>query len=166
MKVRRVSELFESSMFNVKESFVVLFCLFVCLFCFNEFLGEMLMLLKRGQKHIIIKLLSCVFSDLKRIIADITGPCYSVLNQQASPEDRVWFYAKATWQNYTETISLLLGNALGKWVRAPKGRATETRKFVRREDWYLVHQNLLANRFGTMFDVCRRLVPVLCRCLS
>ena len=91
MKVRRVSELFESSMFNVKESFVVLFCLFVCFFfCFNEFLGEMLMLLKRGQKHIIIKLLSCVFSDLKRIIADITGPCYSsVLNQQASPEERV-----------------------------------------------------------------------------
>ena len=89
MKVRRVSELFESSMFNVKESFVVLFC-FVFFFCFNEFLGEMLMLLKRGQKHIIIKLLSCVFSDLKRIIADITGPCYSsVLNQQASPEDRV-----------------------------------------------------------------------------
>ena len=91
MKVRRVSELFESSMFNVKESFVVLFCLFVCFFfCFNEFLGEMLMLLKRGQKHIIIKLLSCVFSDLKRIITDITGPCYSsVLNQQASPEERV-----------------------------------------------------------------------------
>ena len=91
MKVRRVSELFESSMFNVKEKFRC-FVLFVCLFffCFNEFLGEMLMLLKRGQKHIIIKLLSCVFSDLKRIIADITGPCYSsVLNQQASPEDRV-----------------------------------------------------------------------------
>ena len=43
-----------------------------------EFLAEMLML-KRGQKPIIIKLLSCVFSDLKRIIADITGPYYSVL---------------------------------------------------------------------------------------
>ena len=85
MKVRRVSELFESSMFNDKESFVVLFCFVLFFFCFNEFLGEMLMLLKRGQKHIIIKLLSCVFSDLKRIIADITGPCYSsVLNQQAS----------------------------------------------------------------------------------
>ena len=27
-----------------------------------------------------------------------------------------------------------------------------------------MHQALLANRFGTMFDVCERLVPVLCRC--
>ena len=71
----------------LRKSFVVF--LFCFVFCFNEFLGEMLMLLKRGQKHSIIQLLSCVFSDLKRIIADITGPCYSVLNQQTSPEDRV-----------------------------------------------------------------------------
>ena len=34
------------------------------------------------------------------------------------------------------------------------------------EDWDLVHQTLLANRSGRMFDVWERLVPVIClRCL-
>ena len=34
------------------------------------------------------------------------------------------------------------------------------------EDWDLGHQTLSANPSGTMFDVCERLVPVLCCCCS
>ena len=34
------------------------------------------------------------------------------------------------------------------------------------EDWDLGHQTLSANPSGTMFDVCKRLVPVLCCCCS
>ena len=34
------------------------------------------------------------------------------------------------------------------------------------EDWDLVHQALSANRSGSMFDACERLVPVLCCCCS
>ena len=34
------------------------------------------------------------------------------------------------------------------------------------EDWHLVHQALSANRYGMMFDVCERFVPVLRRYCS
>ena len=107
-----------------------------------EFLAEMLML-KRGQKHIIIKLLSCVFSDLKRIIADITGPgiqSYTCISRHHSTTESDSTQKRCGRTN-RETISWLLG----KWVAGRKGRATETQKFVRSEDWDLVHQNLSAN---------------------
>ena len=107
-----------------------------------EFLAEMLML-KRGQKHIIIKLLSCVFSDLKRIIADITGPgiqSYTCISRHHSTTESDCTQKRCDRTN-TETISWLLG----KWVGGRKGRATETQTFVRSEDWDLVHQSLSAS---------------------
>ena len=38
-------------------------------------------------------------------------------------------------------------------VRVRRERWDESRKKRNDGDWYLVHQNLSANRFGTMFDV-------------
>ena len=40
------------------------------------------------------------------------------------------------------------------------------KKNFRSGDWELVHQTLSANRSGTMFDVCKRLAPVLRCCCS
>ena len=70
----------------------------------------------------------------------------------------------------TITLSQVLQNQGINSLRSKRFRASLSRTLGREQkkdgDRDLVHQNLSANRFGTMFDVCRRLVPVLCRCRS
>ena len=48
---------------------------------------------------------------------------------------------------------------MNKWERGQE--STETEKIFGRKDWDLVHQALSVNKFGTMFDVCERVLPVL-----
>ena len=58
-------------------------------------------------------------------------------------------------------------NRYSDWSGSENKRGLEsTERKVMCEDWDLVHQTLSANCSGTMFNVCERLVPVLCRCWS
>ena len=53
----------------------------------------------------------------------------------------------------------LLGPSRKSISRSEDWNPLRREQIFRSEDWNLVHQTLSANRRGTMFDVCERLVP-------